>query len=71
MKKTFEFNTEQIDDIIVEDLKEAYKTNLEDPAFPEILDALEVVLSYYMKPSEYTEWFRQRGRDEREFEKEV
>lgn len=68
MNKTIELNTEQIDDIIVEDLKEAYKTNLEEPAFPEILDALEVVLAYYMKPSEYTRWFLYRGRDEREFE---
>jgi hypothetical protein len=64
MKKTFELNTEQIDDIIVEDLQEVYKSNLEDPAFPEILDALEVVLAYYMIPSEYSVWFVNRGRDE-------
>ena len=64
MKKTFELNTEQIDDIIVEDLKEAYKTNLEEPISPYILDALEEVLAYYMIPSEYSVWFVNRGRDE-------
>lgn len=71
MKKMIELNVEQIDQIVVEELQESYKTNLEEPAFPEILDALEVVLAYYMKPSEYTRWFLKRGRDEREFEEEV
>ena len=65
MKKMIELTGDQIDDIIVEDLQEVYKSNLEDPAFPEILDALEVVLAYYMKPSEYSVWFVNRGRDDR------
>jgi hypothetical protein len=59
-----ELNGDQIDSIIVEDLQEVYKDNLQDPALPGILDALEVVLSYYMKPSDYTEWFQIRRRDE-------
>ena len=66
MNKTIELTGDQIDSIIVEDLQEVYKDNLQDPAFPNILDALEVVLSYYMKPSEYTEWFESRERDEKE-----
>lgn len=64
MKKMIELTGDQIDSIIVEDLQEVYKDNLEDPAFPEILDALEVVLAYYMKPSEYSVWFTNRGRDD-------
>lgn len=67
MNKMIELTGDQIDDIIVEDLQEVYKSNLEDPAFPNILDALEVVLSYYMKPSEYTEWFESRGRDDQTY----
>ena len=64
MKKMIELHVEQIDQIVVEELQESYKTNLEDPISPEILDALEVVLAYYMNPSEYTVWFTNRGRDE-------
>ena len=67
MKKMIELTGDQIDDIIVEDLQEVYKDNLQDPAFPNILDSLEVVLSYYMKPSEYDEWFESRGRYELEY----
>jgi hypothetical protein len=61
-----ELNGDQVDQIIIEDLQKEYKSNLEDPAFPEILDAFEVMLSYYMSPSEYDEWFQNRGRDDRE-----
>jgi hypothetical protein len=64
MKKMIELHVEQIDQIVVEELQESYKTNLEDPISPEILDALEAVLAYYMNPSEYTVWFTNRGRDE-------
>ena len=64
MKKMIELHVEQIDQIVVEELQELYKTNLEDPISPEILDALEVVLAYYMNHSEYTVWFTNRGRDE-------
>jgi hypothetical protein len=64
MKKMIELHVEQIDQIVVEELQESYKTNLEDPISPEILDALEVVLAYYMNHSEYTVWFTNRGRDE-------
>jgi hypothetical protein len=64
MKKMIELTGDQIDSIIVEDLQEEYKSNLEDPASSEILDALEVVLAYYMKPSEYSVWFVNRGRND-------
>jgi hypothetical protein len=60
-----EVSNDDIHRIIREDLINSYKENLDDPFSPEILDALEVVLEYYSSPSEYSEWFRNRGRDER------
>jgi hypothetical protein len=66
-----ELHVEQIDQIVVEELQESYKTNLEDPISTYILDALEVVLAYYMNPSEYAVWFTNRGRDDRQYETKV
>jgi hypothetical protein len=60
-----EVSSDEIHRIIREDLIDSYKENLDDPFSPEILDALEVVLEYYSSPSEYSEWFKNRGRDER------
>lgn len=54
----------QTNDIVRDSLIQSYKDNLSDPYSPEILDGLEVVIEYYMKPSEYAEWFQNRGRDE-------
>jgi predicted RNase H-like nuclease len=71
MNKTIELVTEQIDSIVKEDLLEAYRHNVEDPYSDEILDALEIVLQYYMKPSEYFEWFPNRGRNDGKSKEEV
>jgi hypothetical protein len=59
-----EVSSEDIHRIIREDLINSYKENLDDPFLPEILNALEVVIEYYSSPSEYSEWFQNRGRDE-------
>jgi len=64
MSRTIQLQHEQVDMLLKEELIAAYKDNLDDPFSPEILDAIEVLLGYYMKPSDYTEWFQNRGRDE-------
>jgi hypothetical protein len=64
MTYTVNLDSYQISDIVAESLKEAYNENLIDEYSPEILGALEVVLQYYMKPSEYNEWFENRVRNE-------
>jgi hypothetical protein len=55
---------EEVQSLVRKDLMETYNENLEDPYSPEILDALEVVIQYYTKPSEYAEWYRHRRRDD-------
>ena len=64
MKYTIELSGEDINRIIVDDLKDAFKWNLDSEDENELLNAIEVMLQYYMKPSEYSEWFKIRGRDE-------
>jgi Tfp pilus assembly PilM family ATPase len=68
MMRTIELNYEQVDSIVKEELLEAYKENLKETYSDEILDALEIVLQYYMSPSEYFEWFPNRGRNDGESE---
>ena len=60
MKHTIELSGEDINKIIIEDLKDAYNYNLDNGAEEELKNGIEVVLQYYMKPSEYAEWFRGR-----------
>ena len=62
MKYTIELAGEDINRIIVEDLQDAFKWNLDSEEENELLNAIEVMLQYYMKPSEYSEWFKTRGR---------
>ena len=64
MKYTIELSGEDINRIIVDDLQDAFKWNLDSEGENELLNAIEVMLQYYMKPSEYSEWFKIRGRDE-------
>lgn len=64
---TFEMTWEQVDAIVVAELKDAHARNLEldrdeggqllDPDW-ELLDALETVLAYFMPTSEYDVWKR-------------
>ena len=63
MKYTIELSGEDINRIIVDDLKDAFKWNLNSEEENELLNAIEVMLQYYMKPSEYSEWFKTRGRE--------
>ena len=64
MKYTIEVPREDIDRIVVEDLKDAFKWNLDNQESKrELMDAIEVLLTYYMKPSEYSTWFVSRGRE--------
>ena len=63
MKYTIELSGEDINRIIVDDLKDAFKWNLDSEGENELLNAIEVMLQYYMKPSEYSEWFKTRGRE--------
>jgi hypothetical protein len=63
MKYTIELAGEDINRIIVEDLQDAFKWNLDSEEENELLNAIEVMLQYYMKPSEYSEWFKTRGRE--------
>ena len=63
MKYTIELAGEDINRIIVDDLQDAFKWNLNSEEENELLNAIEVMLQYYMKPSEYSEWFKIRGRE--------
>jgi hypothetical protein len=63
MKYTIELSGEDINRIIVDDLQDAFNWNLDSEDKNELLNAIEVMLQYYMKPSEYSEWFKIRGRE--------
>ena len=63
MKYTIELSGEDINRIIVDDLQDAFNWNLDSEDKNEVLNAIEVMLQYYMKPSEYSEWFKIRGRE--------
>lgn len=66
--KTVEMTLDQIDAIIIEELKEAHELNLRlntdeggqyiEPDH-ELLSSIEKVLEYYMSPTEYEKWYRQ------------
>lgn len=63
MKHTIELSIEDINKIVVSDLKDAFNWNLDNQESErELMDAIEVVLTYYMKPSDYSAWFTTRGR---------
>ena len=64
MRHTIELSTDDITNIVAEDLKDAFAWNLDNQESErELMDAIEVVLQYYMKPSEYSEWYKNRGRE--------
>ena len=63
MKYTIELSGEDINRIIVDDLQDAFNWNLDSEDKNEVLNAIEVLLAYYMKPSDYSEWFKIRGRE--------
>ena len=64
MKHTIELSIDDINKIVVEDLKGAFKWNLDnEEAEEELMNAIEVILTYYMKPSDYSAWFVSRGRE--------
>ena len=64
MKHTIELSIEDINKIVVSDLKDAFNWHLDsEESEYELMNAIEVILSYYMKPSDYSEWFRTRGRE--------
>ena len=53
-----EIDVEEITRIVSESLQLDYEYNApyENPEFTGLLNAIEIVLSYYMKPSEYDKW---------------
>jgi hypothetical protein len=64
MKHTIELSIEDINQIVVSDLKDAFNWHLDnEEAEHQLMNAIEVVLSYYMKSSDYNEWFKTRGRE--------
>ena len=64
MKHTIELSIDDINKIVVSDLKDAFNWHLDsEESEHELMNAIEVILSYYMKPSDYSEWFRTRGRE--------
>ena len=64
MKHTIELSIEDINKIVVSDLKDAFNWHLDNEESEyELMNAIEVILSYYMKPSDYSEWFQTRGRE--------
>jgi hypothetical protein len=63
MKYTIEISGEDLNRIVVDELQDAFKWNLDDESQNELLNAIEVLLAYYMKPSEYSAWFVSRGRE--------
>jgi hypothetical protein len=65
MKHTIDLSIDDINQIVVSDLKDAFSWNLDNQeAETELMNAIEVVLQYYMSPSEYSEWFQTRGRND-------
>ena len=63
MKYTIEIPTDDLNRIIVNDLKYVFRWKLDEEEDDcELLNAIEVLLAYYMSPSEYSEWFQTRGR---------
>jgi hypothetical protein len=63
MKYTIDISPEDHSEIVAKSLKETYKWTLEHAYDEELLNGLEVVLQYYMKPGEYSDWFKIRGRE--------
>jgi hypothetical protein len=64
MKYTIEIPTDDVNRIIVNDLKYVFRWKLDDEEDDcELLNAIEVVLAYYMESNEYKEWFKTRGRE--------
>jgi hypothetical protein len=64
MKHTIELSIEDINQIVVSDLQDAFNWHLDsEESEYELMNAIEVILSYYMKPSDYSEWFKTRGRE--------
>ena len=62
MKYTIDISPEDHSEMVAISLKESYKWTLEHAYEEELLNGFEVVLQYYMKPSDYKEWFQIRGR---------
>lgn len=60
MKRMIEVNVDQVTDLIVNDLKEAYELNTNTNE-DELLNALDVVLRYYMTPNQIDEWNKSKG----------
>ena len=65
MKHSFEMTDDQVDAIIIHELKEAYRMNsygnTDEGGFnsgpdEEFLSAIEMVLEYFMSPGEFTSW---------------
>lgn len=55
--KTIDLSWDQLEQIVVGELQEAYRNNLNSNFYDEKLDdAIKVLLNYYMAPSEYQEW---------------
>ena len=64
MKHTIELSIDDINQIVVSDLQDAFNWHLDsEESEHELMNAIEVILSYYMKPSDYSEWFQTRGRE--------
>jgi hypothetical protein len=63
MKYTIEVSRQDLDQIMVRDLQDAFGYNLDSDDKQELLDAIEVVLAHYMSPSEFSAWFVTRGRE--------
>jgi len=63
MKYTIEVSRQDLDQIMVRDLQDAFQYNLDSDDKQELLDAIEVVLAHYMSPSEFGAWFVTRGRE--------
>jgi len=58
MKVTFEMEYDQVDAIIVGQLKEAHKGAMVDLDF-ELAKAIELVLRHWMLWDEYNTWFKE------------
>ena len=65
MKHSFEMTYDQVDVIVIHELKEAYRMNSyvdhDEGGFEmglnvELLDAIDKLLEYFMSPGEYAKW---------------
>ena len=68
MKATIEINQDQIDSLVVSCLKKDYKSMAVNPMpeDEELLNAIDIVLEYYLSPDDYRAWVNSKDMSKKE-----